>query len=62
MENIIVIAIVVIIVALAAFYIYKAKKSGQKCIGCPYSRECGSNKNANSCSGCSGCCSNCENK
>ena len=62
MENIIVIAIVVIIVGLAAFYIYKAKKNGQKCIGCPYSSGCVSNKNANSCSGCNGCSSNCENK
>ncbi len=62
MENIIVIAIVLIIVGLASYYIYKAKKSGQKCIGCPYSRECGSNKNSNSCSGCNGCCSDCENK
>ncbi len=35
MENVIIIAIVVIIVALAAFYVYKAKKSGKKCIGCP---------------------------
>ena len=24
----------------AARYIYKAKKKGQKCIGCPYSKNC----------------------
>lgn len=53
MENIIIIAILVVIVGLAAFYIYKAKKSGKKCIGCPDSGTCGSNKNGDSC-GC-GC-------
>ncbi len=34
MENIIIIAVVVVILALAGGYIYKAKKRGQKCIGC----------------------------
>jgi len=43
-ENIIIISLVVIIVALAGFYIYKAKKNGQKCIGCPYAKQCGKNK------------------
>ena len=43
----IIIAIVAAIIGGAAFYIYKAKKSGKKCIGCP---------DAGSCSGnCSGC-------
>ena len=40
MENLIVIAIVVVIMGLAALYIYKAKKSGQKCIGCPSGCSC----------------------
>jgi hypothetical protein len=35
MENVIAAAIVIVIVALAARYIYVAKKSGKKCIGCP---------------------------
>lgn len=39
-ENIIIIIIVALIVFLAIFYIIKAKKNGQKCIGCPYSKEC----------------------
>ena len=38
--DIIAIAIIVLIVGLAALYIYKAKKSGKKCIGCPYSESC----------------------
>ncbi len=47
----IIIAIVAAIVGGAAFYIYKAKKSGKKCIGCPDSGSCSGN-----CSGCSrGC-------
>ncbi|MBR4123488.1 MAG: FeoB-associated Cys-rich membrane protein [Clostridia bacterium] len=41
MENFIIIAILIIIVAVASNYIYKAKKKGQKCIGCPYSKTCG---------------------
>lgn len=52
MDNIIIIAIIVIIVGLAGLYIYKAKKSGKKCIGCPDSKSCSGN-----CSICSSCCS-----
>ncbi len=52
MEDIIVVAILVIIVGLAAFYVYKAKKSGKKCIGCPDGCSCSSKKGENSCSCC----------
>lgn len=49
MENIIIIAVLALILGLAAGYVYKAKKSGRKCIGCP---------DGGSCSGhCSGGCS-----
>lgn len=41
MENYIIIGILILIVGLASFYIYKAKKSGKKCIGCPDSGRCG---------------------
>ncbi|MBE7013653.1 MAG: FeoB-associated Cys-rich membrane protein [Ruminococcaceae bacterium] len=40
MENLIVILILVCIVGLALRYIYKSKKQGAKCIGCPYAKEC----------------------
>ena len=40
MENIIVIVLVAVIVALAVLYIIKSKKSGKKCIGCPYACNC----------------------
>ena len=40
MKDIIITAIIILILLFAAQYIIKAKKSGQKCIGCPYSKEC----------------------
>ncbi len=39
-----------IIVGLAMLYIVKAKKSGQKCIGCPYSKTCSSGTCSCTCS------------
>ena len=41
MENFIIVGIIAVIVALILFYIYKSKKSGNKCIGCPYGKVCG---------------------
>ena len=47
----IVTAVIALILGLAAGYVYKAKKSGKKCIGCPDSGSCSGN-----CGGCScGC-------
>ena len=34
------IALTVLIVGAAVFYIVRAKKNGQKCIGCPSSKQC----------------------
>ena len=51
MTDIIVVAVLAVIIGLAAFYVYRAKKSGKKCIGCPDSGSC-----SGACSGCS-CCS-----
>lgn len=48
MENFIIITILVVIVGFAVRYIYKAKKSGHKCIGCPEGASCNGN------CGCSG--------
>lgn len=50
-ETIITIAIIVLIVGAAGFYVYRQKKKGVKCIGCPDSKTCSGN-----CSGCSGNC------
>ena len=49
MENVIIIAIIAFIVLLSARYVYKAKKNGKKCIGCPNN-------------GCGGCCCSSDNK
>ena len=48
METAIVVIILVAVIGLAGWYVYKAKKSGKKCIGCPDGGSCGK-------SGC-GCC------
>jgi hypothetical protein len=45
MEDIIVILILVFIAAGIVFYLVKAKKRGEKCIGCPYAKECNKKKN-----------------
>jgi len=50
LENILIILIVGGLVGLAAGYIYKAKKSGKKCIGCPDGDSCSGN-----CGQCGGC-------
>ena len=43
MIDFLIIAVILAIVGGAAFYIYKAKKSGAKCIGCPQAKTCGGN-------------------
>ena len=40
MENAIVIVILAAIVAAIVLYLVKAKKRGEKCIGCPYAKQC----------------------
>ena len=48
MTDLLIIAIVALILGLAGRYIYKSKKAGKTCVGCPYSGKC-----AGGCSGCS---------
>lgn len=38
-------AAIVLIVGAAVFYIVRAKKHGEKCVGCPYAKQCGGNCN-----------------
>ena len=40
MTNIIAIAVLVAIIGAAGRYVYRAKKSGAKCIGCPVEGGC----------------------
>ena len=35
------IAAIVLIVGASVFYIVRAKKRGEKCVGCPYAKQCG---------------------
>ena len=46
MINIVIIAVLVLIAAGVGFYLYRAKKSGAACVGCPHGKEC-----AKKCSG-----------
>lgn len=65
MADLIIIAILAVIVAAAARYVYKAKKSGAKCIGCAvgeggccscesadHSSDCGCDSGTSSCCCC----------
>lgn len=54
MENFIVVLLLVLILGGAALYIYKAKKRGVKCIGCPDGATCSGH-----CDRCSGNCASC---
>ena len=49
MTNLIIIAVVAATAAVAGGYIYKEKKAGAKCIGCPHSRSCSSAKSGSCC-------------
>ena len=49
MTNLIVIAVVALVVGAAGAYVYKSKKKGTKCIGCPSAQSC-----ANCSRGCGG--------
>lgn len=52
-----IIAVIAIILVCAGWYIYKSKKSGKKCIGCPDSGTCSAScSNCSNCSGSCGCC------
>ncbi|HIW27882.1 FeoB-associated Cys-rich membrane protein [Pseudoflavonifractor sp. An184] len=42
MTDLIVAAIVLAIIGGILFYLYRAKKRGETCIGCPYAKQCGS--------------------
>ena len=45
--DIIVLVIIAVLIGGAIAYIIRAKKRGQKCIGCPYSGQCSSAKKSN---------------
>ena len=50
MKTVIVSIILLAILGGAVCYIYKKKKSGAKCIGCPYSKSCAAHRSGAGCS------------
>lgn len=44
MKNAIIILILLAVIGGIVFYLIRAKRRGQKCIGCPYAKECTKNK------------------
>ena len=48
MADLIVVAVVLIVLGLVTFYIIRAKKQGQKCIGCPDGCSCAAKGSCNS--------------
>ncbi len=41
MVNFLIILVLVLIVGAAGLYLYRAKKRGEHCVGCPYAKQCG---------------------
>lgn len=33
-------AVLLLVVCAAGWYVYRSKKKGQKCVGCPHAKEC----------------------
>ena len=52
MTDLIIVAVLALICGSAAIYVYRAKKRGAKCIGCPSAKTC-SGKGKPPCDGCS---------
>ena len=48
MENVVIILILLVIAGGIIWYIIRAKKRGETCIGCPYAKQC-----KGKCGGCS---------
>lgn len=55
MIDYILVGVIAAILAAAGGYVYKAKKSGKKCIGCPDGCSCGTNNPKKEESHCSCC-------
>lgn len=52
----VVIAVIAAVIGFAAWYIYKSRKKGIQCIGCPDAKSCASKGCGGNCSGCGGSC------
>ena len=49
MTDLIAVAVLLAVLGAAAWYIYREKKSGAACIGCPYAKSCGGKQGSCSC-------------
>lgn len=49
MVNFVIVVVLLAILGVAAGYIYREKKRGVKCVGCPYARECAAKRNGTGC-------------
>ena len=47
MKNVVVLLILVAIAAGIIWYLVRAKRRGETCIGCPYAKQCGSKCSGN---------------
>lgn len=63
-ESVVIAVILIAVIGLAALYVYRAKKSGKRCIGCPESGRCGRENSAcgGGCQACNGGCGGCTDK
>lgn len=50
MVNVIAVLVLLAILGAAGGYVYKAKKRGDKCVGCPYAKQCGAQSGGCPCS------------
>ncbi len=41
MENVVIIVVLAGIIGAVIWYLIRAKKRGEHCIGCPYAKQCG---------------------
>ena len=61
MGDYIILAILIVVISAIIIYLYRAKKNGQTCIGCPHSKQCADKSNSacgGNCGSCNGCTSN----
>ena len=49
LEDLIIVAILLVVIGLSAMYVIREKKKGTKCIGCPHSKSCGSHSETHTC-------------
>ena len=50
MKNVIIIFVLAVIVSGIIWYLIRAKRKGEKCIGCPYAKQCNNQNNSCNCS------------